>query len=60
MLKTNMKHIVAYIMQCQPGPQRIRAAWIVDHKGKPFILPSIGGITLNIQIGDLAFGWQLN
>jgi hypothetical protein len=28
----------------------------VDHEGKPFILPSIGGITLNIQVGDSAFG----
>ncbi|MBW2017282.1 MAG: DUF4438 domain-containing protein [Deltaproteobacteria bacterium] len=24
--------------------------------GKPFILPSIGGITLNVQVGDSAFG----
>jgi hypothetical protein len=58
MLKTNKKHIVEYILQCQPGPPRTRAAWSVDHNGKPFILPSIGGITLNIQVGDTAFGWE--
>jgi hypothetical protein len=29
----------------------------VDHQGKPFLLPGIGGITLNIQVGDPAFGW---
>jgi hypothetical protein len=29
----------------------------VDRHGQPFILPSIGGITLNIQVGDSAFGW---
>jgi hypothetical protein len=34
-----------------------RGNWSVDHHGTPFILPSIGGITLNIQVGDPAFGW---
>jgi len=29
----------------------------VDHHGTPFILPSIGGITLNIQVGDPTSGW---
>lgn len=28
----------------------------MDHKGVPFILPSIGGITLNVLVGDSAFG----
>jgi hypothetical protein len=29
----------------------------VDHGGVPFILPGIGAITLNVQVGDPAFGW---
>jgi hypothetical protein len=29
----------------------------VGHQGEPFLLPSIGGITLNVQVGDPAFGW---
>ena len=29
----------------------------MDHDGNPFLLPSIGGITVNIQVGDPAFGW---
>ncbi len=29
----------------------------IARDGKPFILPSIGGITLNVEIGDSAFGW---
>jgi hypothetical protein len=29
----------------------------VDHEGTPYLLPGIGGITLNIQVGDPAFGW---
>ena len=28
----------------------------MDHGGVPFILPSIGGITLNVLVGDSAFG----
>lgn len=57
MLKTNEKRLVEFILQCQPGPPRTKGAWGVDHDGKPFLLPSIGGITLNIQVGDPAFGW---
>jgi len=57
MLKTNEKNIVEFLLQCQPGPPRIRDHWSVDHQGIPFILPSIGGITLNVQVGDLAFNW---
>jgi len=55
MLKTNEKQLVQILMQCKPGPPRIRPGWKVDHQGKPFILPSIGGITLNIAVGDSAF-----
>jgi hypothetical protein len=57
MLKTNEKQIVEFLLQCQPGPPRSRANWRVDHQGKPFLLPGIGGITLNLQVGDPAFGW---
>ncbi|PIE32943.1 DUF4438 domain-containing protein [candidate division KSB3 bacterium] len=57
MLKTNAKHIVEFLLQCQPGPPRSRGTWGVDHQGEPFLLPSIGGITLNLQVGDPACGW---
>lgn len=57
MLKTNRASIVEFLLQCQPGPPRTRGTWAVDHDGKPFLLPSIGGITLNLQVGDSAFGW---
>ncbi len=57
MLKTNENQIVEFILLCQPGQPRIGSNWEVDRFGKPFILPSIGGITLNIQVGDSAFGW---
>ncbi|MBN1641311.1 MAG: DUF4438 domain-containing protein [Anaerolineae bacterium] len=57
MLRTNENRIVEFLLQCQPGPPRTRGQWSVDHQGKPFILPSIGGITVNIQVGDPASGW---
>jgi hypothetical protein len=57
MLKTNEEKIVEFLLQCQPGPPKTRGTWGVDHQGTPFILPSIGGITLNIQVGDPASGW---
>jgi len=57
MLNTNEKMIVEFLLQCQAGPPKTRGTWSVDHHGTPFILPSIGGITLNIQVGDSAFGW---
>ena len=57
MLQTNEQRIVEFLLQCQPGPPRTRGTWGVDHQGKPFLLPGIGGITLNIQVGDPASGW---
>jgi hypothetical protein len=57
MLKTNADKIVEFLLQCQPGPPKTRGTWGVDQEGVPFILPGIGGITLNIQVGDSAFNW---
>ena len=58
MIRTNEEWLVEFLLQCQPGQPRTRGNWEVDHQGTPFILPSIGGITLNIQAGDAAFGWE--
>lgn len=55
-LKTNREKIVEMLLQCQPGQPRSRGTFQVDHNGVPFILPSIGGITLNVLVGDSAFG----
>ena len=56
MLKTNENNLVEFLLQCQPGPPKTRGSWSIDHRGEPFLLPSIGGITLNVQVGDSAFG----
>jgi Domain of unknown function (DUF4438), N-terminal/Domain of unknown function (DUF4438), C-terminal len=56
MLKTNENSVVEFFLECKPGPPRMRRGWKVDHKGEAFLLPSIGGITLNLKVGDSAFG----
>lgn len=56
MLKTNKDKIVEMLLQCQPGQPRTGGTFQVDHHGAPFLLPSIGGITLNVLVGDSAFG----
>jgi len=55
-MRTNTKKVVEFLLQCQPGPPRTLGSWRVAHTGEPFILPAIGGITLNVQVGDSAFG----
>lgn len=57
MLRTNQDKVIEFILQCQAGPPKTRGNWGVDKDGTPFILPSIGGITLNVQVGDPVFGW---
>ncbi len=56
MLKTNENSVIEFFLECKPGQPRMRRGWKVDHKGEAFLLPSIGGITLNVKVGDSAFG----
>ena len=56
MLKTNEDKVVEMYLECKPGQPRVGTGWKVDHNGVPFLLPGIGGITLNVQVGDPAFG----
>ena len=56
MLKTNKDRVVEMFLACKPGMPRVGLGWRVDHQGKPFLLPGIGGITLNVEVGDSAFG----
>jgi hypothetical protein len=57
MLKTNEKWVVEFILQCTAGMPKTSGNWKVGRDGVPFILPGIGGVTLNIQVGDPACGW---
>jgi hypothetical protein len=57
MIKTNANAVVEFILQCQPGQPRTSGTWKVDRDGQAFMQPGIGGITLNLQVGDSVFGW---
>jgi len=57
MLRTNEDRVIEFLLQCQPGPPKTRGRWSVDRDGIPFVLPSIGGISVNVAVGDPAFGW---
>jgi hypothetical protein len=57
MLRTNEKKLVVTSVQGQPVYPSGRRPFNVDHQGRPFLLPSVGGITYNIKVGDSAFGW---
>jgi hypothetical protein len=58
MLRTNAKNLVVMSVQGKVsnpwGPREHN----VDSEGKPFLLPSVGGIVHNIKVGDPAFGWE--
>ena len=59
MIKTNVDKIVEILVQCQPMPAGKRTSIsYAGHDGVPFNLPGIGGITLNLEVGDSAFGYQ--
>ncbi len=57
MLKTNEKSVVKFSVQGKVSYPSGAGRHGVDHDGKPFLLPSIGGICYNVKVGDSAFGW---
>lgn len=57
MLRTNEKKLVKMAVQGKVANANQWGPFEVSHLGEPFILPSTGGITYNVKIGDPAFGW---
>lgn len=55
MLKTNEKHLVKFAVQGQVMYTK-SYGWEVGHTGIPAHLPSVGGITYNVKVGDPIFG----
>lgn len=57
MIKTNANKVV---MQSTMGrihsPQSVQNPFRIHHSGKPMALPGVGGITYNVQLGDLVSG----
>lgn len=58
MLKTNEKHLVEIGVQGRVAPPLFYGPYEVDHRGKAESLPSLGGITYNVKVGDLVCGWK--
>ena len=57
MLKTNVDRVVKLSVQGKVSYPSGSKTHRVDAEGRPFLLPSIGGISYNVKIGDPAFGW---
>ena len=56
-LKTNEKNLVKIAVQGKIAAAYQWAPFEVAHDGRPFALPSTGGITYNVKVGDPAGGW---
>jgi len=56
MLKTNEKKLVRIAVDGKVAPALVYPN-SVGHDGRVHNLPSLGGITLNVLVGDSAFGW---
>ena len=59
MLKINEQKLVMMSVQGKiANPGKSSGGHNVDAEGKPFLLPSVGGIVYNVKVGDSAFGWE--
>ena len=57
-LRTNEDKLVRIAVQGKVANAYQWAEFEVAHDGKPFALPSTGGIVYNVRTGDPAFGWE--
>jgi len=59
MLRTNVDKLVKISVMGEVSSPVFRcSAYRISADGKPVVLPSVGGITYNIRVGDLATGWM--
>ncbi len=57
-LRTNEERLVKIAVQGKVASAYQWAEFEVSHDGKPFALPSTGGIVYNVHTGDSTFGWE--
>ncbi|MGR3179413.1 MAG: DUF4438 domain-containing protein [Candidatus Anammoxibacter sp.] len=58
MIKTNKKKLVMQSVVGQiSSPTFSKTPYVISADGVPSVLPSVGGITYNVRIGDPAIGW---
>ena len=59
MLRTNEAKLVKISVVGEvASPIFGRSPYRISADGHPVVLPSVGGITYNIRVGDLACGWE--
>ena len=58
MIKTNEKKLVMQSVVGQiSSPTFASTPYVISADGTPLVLPSVGGITYNVRVGDPAIGW---
>ena len=58
-METNEKHLVELsVMGEVTSPMSGSQPYCITPEGKPTILPSTGGITYNVKVGDNAIHWE--
>jgi hypothetical protein len=57
-IRTNEERLVKIAVQGKVANATQWAEFEVAHDGRPFALPSTGGIVYNIKTGDNAFAWE--
>ena len=57
-LRTNVSKLVKLAVMGEVDQPIMRPSYSVSPDGEPKILPCVGGITLNVLVGDPAVGWQ--
>jgi hypothetical protein len=60
MLTTNAEKLIKISVMGEIASPTIRSVYTVSATGQPQVLPSVGGITYNLRVGDLACGWEAN
>lgn len=59
MLRTNVDKLVKISVVGEvASPIFGRAIYRISAQGSPIVLPSVGGITYNVRVGDSACGWE--
>src|SRR3989338_11118511 len=56
--KLNIDRLVKVAVQGKPANPIRYGEFEMDHEGHGHSLPSVGGITYNVKVGDPAFGWR--
>src|ERR1700675_4338922 len=57
-LRTNEENLVRMAVQGKPANPLRFGEFEMDWEGQGHSLPSVGGITYNVKVGDSAFHWR--